>query len=204
MTETPSGSGLSDQSGHPDQATTQECLVERIYEASHRPELWPGVLEQIGQFIDAPLGFVIFGDPDAAQWRSTPGFDGVIERMIQERWLTRGTYLRKLFQLCASGFCADQDVMAFEELRDEPVFRDFWFPSGIGFGATTSLELPTGERVTIGWRRRLRPRRSARTRSDGSIRCGRRWPARCGFGRSRSGAACAPWWTRWRRWGCPR
>lgn len=155
MTETPSGSGLSDQSGHPDQATTQECLVERIYEASHRPELWPGVLEQIGQFIDAPLGFVIFGDPDAAQWRSTPGFDGVIERMIQERWLTRGTYLRKLFQVCASGFIADQDVMAFEELRDEPVFRDFWFPSGIGFGATTSLELPTGERVTIGWRRRF-------------------------------------------------
>jgi len=155
MTEMHSSSGLAGQSGHADLAAMQECLVERIYEASHRPELWPGVLEQVGQTIDAPLGFVILGDPDAARWTNAPSFDAILERMIRERWLTRGSYPRKLSQLCAARFIADQEVMAIEELRDEPIFRNFCFPSGLGFGATTSVELPTGERATIGWRRRL-------------------------------------------------
>jgi DNA-binding CsgD family transcriptional regulator len=133
----------------------QECLVERIYEASHCPDLWPGVLEQIGQIIDAPLGFVILGGPDAARWTNAPGFDEIMQRMIRERWLGRGAYPRRFLQVCAPRFVADQEVMTIEELRDEPIFRDFCFPAGIGFGATTSVELPTGERVTIGWRRRL-------------------------------------------------
>jgi DNA-binding CsgD family transcriptional regulator len=155
MTGMRPSSGLAGQSGHADLAAMQECLVERIYEASHRADLWPGVLEQIGQIIDAPLGFVILGDPDAARWANAPSFDEIMERMIRERWLARGAYLRKFFQVCAPRFIADQEVMTIEELRDEPIFRDFCFPSGLGFGATTSVELPTGERVMIGWRRRL-------------------------------------------------
>jgi DNA-binding CsgD family transcriptional regulator len=152
MTEMHPTSGLSD---HADLAAVQECLVDRIYEASQRPDLWPGVLEQIGQIVDAPFGFVVLGDPDTARWTNAPGFDNIMERMIRERWLARGAYARKFFQVCASRFIADQEVMTIEELRDEPIFRDLFFPSAIGFGATTSLELPTGERVTIGWRRRV-------------------------------------------------
>jgi DNA-binding CsgD family transcriptional regulator len=133
----------------------QECLTERIYEASLLPELWPGVLEEIGQIIDAPLGFVILGGGGGARWTNAPGFDEIMARMIRGRWLARGAYPRKTFQLCTPRFIADQEVMTIEALRDEPVFRDLLFPAGIGFGATTSVELPGGERVMIGWRRRL-------------------------------------------------
>jgi len=143
------------ETGHAGLAPMHERLVERIYEGSQRPELWPGVLEEIGQIIEALFGFVILGDSDAARWTGAPGFDEILQRMIRERWLARGTYLRRLQKLCSSRFVADQEAMPIEELRDEPAFRDFWFPSGVGFGATTSVELPTGERVTIGWRRRL-------------------------------------------------
>ena len=142
------------ESGAADLAPMHERLIERIYEGSQRPELWPGVLEQIGQIIEAPFGFVILGDSDAARWIGAPGFEEILQRMIRERWLARGTYPRRLPKLCASRFIADQEAMTIEELRDEPTFRDFCFPSGVGFGATTSVELPTGERVTIGWRRR--------------------------------------------------
>jgi len=154
MTEICSSSGPSGQSRHAELAA-MECVVDRIYEASHGAELWPGVLEQIGRILDAPFGFVIVGDADAARWTVAPGFEGIMERMIRERWLARGAYPRKFFQACAPRFIADQDVMPIEELRDESFFRDFCFPSDIGFGATTSLGLPVGERVTIGWRRRL-------------------------------------------------
>ena len=154
MIETRPRSGAPGQSDPADLAAAHERLVERIYESSQRPELWPGVLEEIGQTIEAPFGFVILGDPDAARWTSTPGFDEILQRMIREGWLTRGTYPRRLPKLCAARFIADQETMMIEELRDEPIFRDFLFPSGVGFGATTSVELPTGDRVTIGWRRR--------------------------------------------------
>ena len=153
MSETPPRSGV--ESGHADPAQMHERLVERIYEASQRTELWPGVLEQIGQLIEAPFGFVILGDSDTARWTSAPGFEEFLERMVREGWLARGAYPRRLAKLCAPRFIADQEAMTIEELRDEPSFSDFFFPSGVGFGAATSFELPTGERVTMGWRRRL-------------------------------------------------
>ncbi|BDV40866.1 helix-turn-helix transcriptional regulator [Methylocystis bryophila] len=149
MSATLSSSELSGQSDQTD------LLIEQIYEATHCPELWPAVLEQIGRIIDAPFGFVIIGDPDAARWANTPAFDEKTARLVRERWLTRGAYPRKLSQICAPRFIADQEVMTLEELRGEPLFSDFCFPSDLGFGATTGLELPTGERVTIGWRRRF-------------------------------------------------
>ena len=152
MMETRPGSGAS--SGHAHPATAHERLVEQIYDASQRPQLWPGVLEAIGQIIEAPFGFMILGDSDAPRWTGAPGFEGILERMVREAWLERGTYPRRLPKLCASRFVADQEAMPIEELRDEPTFRDFLLPSGVSFGATTSAELPTGERVTIGWRRR--------------------------------------------------
>ncbi len=133
----------------------QETLIDRIYQASLLPQLWPGVLQQIGETVDAPFGFVIVGDSDTSRWRNTPGFDELTTRMIREGWLARGAYPRKFFQIRAPRFIADQEVMTIEELRDEPAFGDFCFPSGIGFGAMTSIELPMGERVTIGFRRRL-------------------------------------------------
>lgn len=152
MSETQPRSGA--ESGPADLASRHERLVEQIYEASQRPELWPGVLEQIGEIIEAPFGFLVLGDPDPARWIGAPGFEEILQRMVRGRWLARGAYPRKLSKLCAPRFIADQEMMTIEELRDEPTFRDFCFPSGIGFGATTSVELPAGERVTIGWRRR--------------------------------------------------
>jgi DNA-binding CsgD family transcriptional regulator len=136
-------------------AKMHAALVGEIYDASLRHEQWTAILEKIGRLVDAPYGFVIVEDSDLQTAVSTPEFADILNRMLNECWLTHGPYPRTFSKRFAASFVPDEELMAIGELSEQAIFRDFFFPSGIGFGATTSFELPTGERITLGWRRRL-------------------------------------------------
>ena len=43
----------------------------------------------------------------------------------------------------------DSDILTPEEMDQEPIYRDFWRPLGIGWCVGTAIPIPTGENVTF-------------------------------------------------------
>jgi hypothetical protein len=67
--------------------------------------------------------------------------------MVNEGWFWRGQLMARAFAARHSGFLADLDLFTCDELDQEPIYRDFWRPRGVGWSAGTVIPIPTGENV---------------------------------------------------------
>jgi len=65
-------------------ASMPESLVEKIYEASFMPDLWPQTLEEIGDVLGAPGGWLTVGGLDVERWKCTPNIDETFAQMQRE------------------------------------------------------------------------------------------------------------------------
>lgn len=120
-------------------------LVDRIYECSLVPERWPGVLGELAKLADA-RGSVFFAINDAIiNWTSTESLQGHIAKYIQDGWLKRCSRRERWFGLKRAGFLVDHDVWTPEELDNDPVYRDFLRPCGLGWCVATVVPMPTGD-----------------------------------------------------------
>ncbi|MGH6842755.1 MAG: helix-turn-helix transcriptional regulator, partial [Methylocella sp.] len=129
-------------------------LVDRIYESSFVPELWPGVLKELAQIIDAPRGSLYILNREGTRWTVSPGASEDAQRLVNEGWLERGQFAARLLGARHSGFLVEYDAFTPEELEAEPFYRDFVRPAGFGWGAGTVLPLPTGEKIFLSLARR--------------------------------------------------
>jgi DNA-binding CsgD family transcriptional regulator/PAS domain-containing protein len=130
-------------------------LIDRIYECSFVPDLWPGVLDELAQMIDAPRGTLLIHNGGAALWKASPAAQEASQRMVDEGWLRRGQFMARLLSLRHSGFVTERDGFTPEELDQEPLWRDFFRPAGFGWGAGTLVSLPSGEHVFLALTRKL-------------------------------------------------
>ncbi|MGQ0446464.1 MAG: helix-turn-helix transcriptional regulator [Beijerinckiaceae bacterium] len=124
-------------------------LVDRIYESSFVPELWPGVLKELAQIIDAPRGSLYILNREGTRWTVSPGASEDAQRLVNEGWLERGQFAARLLGARHAGFLVEYDAFTPEELEAEPFYRDFVRPTGFGWGAGTVLPLPTGEKIFL-------------------------------------------------------
>jgi DNA-binding CsgD family transcriptional regulator len=130
-------------------------LIDRIYECSFVPDLWPGVLDELARMIDAPRGTLLIHNGGAALWKASPAAQESSQRMVDEGWLRRGQFMARLLSLRHSGFVTEHDAFTPEELDQEPLWRDFFRPAGFGWGAGTLVSLPSGEHVFLALNRKL-------------------------------------------------
>ena len=124
-------------------------LVDRIYESSFVPELWPGVLRDLGQIIDAPRGALYILNCAGTHWTVSPGAREDAQRAVNEGWLGCGQFAARLFGARHVGFLVEYDVFTPDELEVEPIYRDFLRPVGLGWGAGTVFPMPTGEKIFL-------------------------------------------------------
>ncbi|PPD14526.1 MAG: helix-turn-helix transcriptional regulator [Methylocystis sp.] len=124
-------------------------LIDRIYECSFVPELWPGVLDALAGLIEARGGSLFVNNGAATYWSASDINRERTERCVRENWLARGTFAARLFGARHPGFITEDDAFTPEELEAEPLYRDFLRPGGIGWGAATVLPMPTGEKVIL-------------------------------------------------------
>jgi DNA-binding CsgD family transcriptional regulator len=129
-------------------------LVDRIYESSFVPELWPGVLHDLAQIIDAPGGSLYILNPEGTQWTVSPSPSEAAQRAVNEGWLGRGQFAARLFGARHAGFLVEYDTFTPDELEIEPIYRDFMRPAGFGWGAGTVFLLPTCEKIFLALNRR--------------------------------------------------
>jgi PAS domain-containing protein len=122
-------------------------LVDRIYECSLVPELWPGVLDELGRIAEGAGGVLTVTKPDIHYWTASPGARDRAEKAVNERWFWRGQVLTRWYAARHAGFLTELDLFTPEELDLEPVYHDFWRPQGVGWAVGTLIPIPTGENV---------------------------------------------------------
>ncbi|MGH8597749.1 MAG: helix-turn-helix transcriptional regulator, partial [Gammaproteobacteria bacterium] len=124
-------------------------LVDRIYESSFVPELWPGVLDELVRGVEGAGGSLVISKAEVQFGTTSPGVRELAERFPPERWFWRGQVVARLFAERHAGFLTESDLFTPEELDLEPLFRDMFRPMGIGWAVGTAIPIPTGENVTF-------------------------------------------------------
>jgi hypothetical protein len=69
--------------------------------------------------------------------------------VVNEGWFWRGQIIARSFAMRHAGFLTDLDILTPDELAQEPVYRDFWRPQGVGWAVGTAIPIPTGENVVL-------------------------------------------------------
>src|SRR5262245_41485944 len=107
-------------------------LVDRIYECSLVPELWPGVLDELGRISGAEDGGAHFISKAGLQyWTASAESWERTERAAKEGWFGRGQFAARFFAKRHAGFLTEFDFLTPEEFDQEPINRDFWRPQGL-------------------------------------------------------------------------
>jgi DNA-binding CsgD family transcriptional regulator len=124
-------------------------LVDRIYESSFVPELWPDVLDELGRIAEGTGGTLWIAKADLQFWTASPGSREIAEKAAKEGWFWRGQLAARTFAARHTGFLTDLDVFTPDELDLDSLFRDFLRPQGIGWVVGTAIPIPTGENVAF-------------------------------------------------------
>jgi DNA-binding CsgD family transcriptional regulator len=131
-------------------STVDPELVDRIYESSFVPELWPGVLDELGRITEATGGSLFISQNNVPQyWTASPETRERMKRFYTDDWFRRGQTIARLFGARHAGFLTEVDLFTPDELDREPHFRDMWRPLGIGCVVATAIPIPTGEKMTF-------------------------------------------------------
>jgi DNA-binding CsgD family transcriptional regulator len=132
-------------------------LIDRIYECSFVPEQWPNVLDELQRIAEGTGGSLFINKGDIRYWTASPGSRERVERLVNEGLFWRGQLAARAFAARHAGFFTEDDIFARDELDQEPLYRDFYLPQGIGWFVGTAIPIPTGENVLF-----IMPRRTER------------------------------------------
>ncbi len=124
-------------------------LVDRIYECSFVPELWPGVLDELAELTNCRGGLLFSAHERVLKWTASGNLDRIFRSYVEDGWFSRCPRRVCLFSQSEPGFFVEQDFWTADELDSNPIYRDFFRPHGLGWSAGTGLHLPTGDRIVF-------------------------------------------------------
>lgn len=130
-------------------------LVDRIYEAGAVPELWPNVLEELGE-LSRVAGTVLFAvRGESAHWTASHGLQEMSRGYFEGGYPGHDDRTARLLAHDHPGFLTDLDVFTREEWEADPIRREFFVPRGFGWGVATGIKVPTGDLLIFHGERRL-------------------------------------------------
>jgi DNA-binding CsgD family transcriptional regulator len=124
-------------------------LIDRIYECSFVPELWPQVLRDTSKMSESAGASLFVTNPEVTAWTASKNTRDTTERFVADGWYWRGRLMSAIHSSRHPGFLREVDLFSPGELDEEPIFRDSWRKMGLGWGAATAFALPTGETLSI-------------------------------------------------------
>ncbi|MGH6852588.1 MAG: helix-turn-helix transcriptional regulator, partial [Methylocella sp.] len=125
-------------------------LIDRIYESSFVPELWPGVLDEVAQMAESRRGCSLFiTKDDVTFWTASPIAHEATAKFVKEGWFWRGQFAARAFAARHAGFLTNLDLFTPDEWDLEPINRDMYRPLGVGWSVVTAIPIPTGENVSF-------------------------------------------------------
>lgn len=130
-------------------------LVDRIYECCFVPELWPGVLDEVADIAGGQGGFLFAARDTLLNWTASEPLKPVFQNYVEDGWFARCTRRIGLFGRASPGFLVEHDYWTAEEIENNPVYRDFFRPRGLGWSASTILRMPAGDNIVFSLERKF-------------------------------------------------
>ncbi|WP_426442594.1 helix-turn-helix transcriptional regulator [Bradyrhizobium genosp. P] len=126
-------------------------LVDEIYECSFAPERWPNVLDQLARISDALGGtFFVASSTKVESWTASESLRAGIELFARSDLVTRGQRVTRLRAVQHAGFVLEPELYGTEEeMAADPVYSEFLWPAGLGWGTGTAVPLPTGDTLCL-------------------------------------------------------
>jgi DNA-binding CsgD family transcriptional regulator len=130
--------------------SVDQKLIDRIYECSFAPELWPDVLDGLAKIADAQGGsFFVASSTRVLSWTASQVFRPGVEWFANSDLVTRG---QRCIRLCAArhpGFLGEHELYPDGNLGADPFYSELLWPRGLGWGTGTAIPLPTGETLYL-------------------------------------------------------
>jgi len=124
-------------------------LIDRIYECSFVPELWPGVLDELATLTDASGGLLFAVREKVLNWTSSSTLSEVFHSYVTDGWFSHCTRRVCLFSQNQPTFLVEHDFWTKDQLDANPIYRDFFRPRGLGWSAGTGIMMPTGDNIVF-------------------------------------------------------
>jgi len=126
-------------------------LVDRIYECSFVPELWPRVLDELAQIAEAAGGTLtlVNAKTKVLKWAASAQLHEGVEAFVRDGWILRSQRAPLLFGARHAGFLTEHDLGTDEVIDADPFYRQYLRPNGYGWCAATAIALPTADRLVL-------------------------------------------------------
>lgn len=124
-------------------------LIDRIYECSFVPDLWPGVLDDLAGLADSRGGILFSARDRVLNWTASENLNDIFRSYVTDGWFPRCPRRVCLFNQSQPGFFVEQDFWTPDQLDNNPIYRDFFRPRGLGWSAGTGLQMPTGDHIVF-------------------------------------------------------
>ena len=124
-------------------------LIDRIYECSFVPELWPGVLDDLAALMQGKGGVLFAMRDKVLKWESSATLTDVFQAYVNDGWFATCDRRICMFSRNEPRFLVEQDFWNTDELATKPIYRDFFRPHGLGWSAGTGLSMPTGDNMVF-------------------------------------------------------
>ncbi|MBW6425975.1 helix-turn-helix transcriptional regulator [Rhizobium sp. XQZ8] len=136
-------------------STELSSLLAQIYEAAVIPEKWPTVILSVAEHFDFWGGWFFATDHVHHEWIMSDNVKPAVMEFLSGGWAARDERLGRLLAAAPNGFFRDQDLFTETEINSMPLYQEFLFPRGFGFGAATIIETPGANRIVLALERRF-------------------------------------------------
>ncbi len=124
-------------------------LIDRIYECAVVPELWPDVLDELAAATGSRGGQLFAAREKVLSWVTSSSLTETFQAYVDEGWFAKCDRRVCLFSQNKPMFLTEHDFWSGEELDNNPIYRDFFRPRGLGWSANTGLAMPTRDNIVF-------------------------------------------------------
>jgi DNA-binding CsgD family transcriptional regulator len=128
-------------------------LVDRIYECSFAPEVWPGVLDGLAEIAGARGGVLLaanVANRNVLNWTTSAALRDLMNGFVTSGSFGRQKRLTRFLQYRYGGFISEAEVYPSpEDMAAEPTYAEWLWPAGLGWCAATAITLPTGDLLAV-------------------------------------------------------
>ncbi len=132
-----SGSGVS------------SAFIDRIYEASFVPDLWPDILSELAGMTESKGGLLLSTKEKSLNWTASDSVYGAFDDYLKGGWFRRCGRRVCILEKAHSAFLTELDYWTEDELQNNDIYQDFFYPRDLGWSAGTGLIMPTGDHIVL-------------------------------------------------------